>query len=256
MQTVHLKMIYDGSVYHGWQRQSNHRSVQEEVEKALTKILGGKITIDASGRTDAGVHAIEQSVTFSANIKMPIEQLKFVINGRLPSDIFVSEVNAVDADFHARYSAIAKAYEYRIYTSKDRNPFLDKYSFHWSRKLNIDAIKFGMSFFLGTHNFATYMAAGSNKENTERTIYAFELYEDGDVLKFVIVGDGFLYNMVRIIMGTLLDIGEGKLKPEMVPDILKSGDRNRAKYTAPPSGLYLKKVFYNQEELTEFIAKL
>lgn len=256
MQTILLKIVYDGSAYHGWQRQSNQASVQDEIEKVLSKLFGEKISIDASGRTDAGVHALEQSVSFKVNLKMPVEQLKFVINRRLPKDIFVSSATEVYNDFHARYSAIGKAYEYHIYTSLERNPFKDKYSCHYPHGLNLEAIKKGMKLFLGTHDFATYMASGSDKENTERTIFAFKLYEEVDDIRLVIVGDGFLYNMVRIMVGTLLHIGEEKIVPEKVTEILKSGDRSRAKLTAPASGLYLKKVFYSEYELEEFIAKM
>ncbi|MDH8679816.1 tRNA pseudouridine(38-40) synthase TruA [Fusibacter bizertensis] len=256
MQTVQLKIVYDGSSYCGWQRQSKQPSIQEEIEKVLTKLLGEKITIDASGRTDAGVHALEQSVTFATNLRLPIEQLKRVINRRLPKEIYVLDASIVNNDFHARYSAIAKAYEYRIYTEVDRNPFLDKYSYHYPKKMNIDAIKRGLEYFLGKHDFKTYMASGSNKKDTVRTIYALKLYEEANAFRIVIVGDGFLYNMVRIIIGTLLQIGEEIITPEMVSEIIKSGDRSRARLTAPASGLYLKKVFYSETEREEFIAKM
>lgn len=255
MQTLSMRIQYDGSSYHGWQRQSRMKSVQEVLEKTLSKVFEQTIVIDGSGRTDAGVHALGQCISFRVNLTMPIENVKFVVNRRLPNDIYVTRVALEPDDFHARYCAIGKTYVYKIYTDKARNPFLDKYSFHFAHALDEHAIRDAMRHFIGTYDFKTFMAAGSSTENTVRSIYRFDLDKGDNSLIFTITGDGFLYNMVRIIIGTLIHVGTGKIRAVDIPSIIESGDRNRAKYTAPANGLYLKDVYYTEDELQKSISK-
>ena len=255
MQKLSMIIKYDGSRYFGWQRQSQLISVQEVLEKTLSKTLQQVITIDGSGRTDAGVHALGQCISFSAALNIPVDKLKFVLNSRLPSDIYVESVNIENESFHARYDAIGKTYIYKVYTGHDRDPFVDKYSFHYPQPLDIESIREAMRYFLGTHDFRTYMAAGSKTQNTIRTIHAFLLEDQPDFLVFTITGDGFLYNMVRIIIGSLLHVGAGKISASEIPKIINSGCRDLAKFTVPANGLYLKAVYYSQKSLEESLSK-
>ncbi len=255
MQKLSMIIKYDGSRYFGWQRQSHLISVQEVLEKTLSKTLQQEITIDGSGRTDAGVHAMGQCISFSAELNIPVEKLKFVLNSRLPSDICIESVNIENDSFHARYDAIGKTYIYKVYTGHERDPFVDKYSYHYPHLLNIESIREAMEYFVGTHDFKTFMAAGSMTQNTIRTIHAFILEEQTDFIVFTITGDGFLYNMVRIIMGSLLHVGAGKISASDIPNIINSGSRDLAKFTVPANGLYLKSVYYRQKELDESLAK-
>jgi len=249
MHTISMIINYDGSRYFGWQRQTHLISVQEVLEKSLSKVLHQTITIDGSGRTDAGVHALGQCASFNADLTIPIEKLKYVLNRILPSDIFIEKMQIEVDGFHARYHAIGKTYIYKIFTGKDRNPFLDKYSYHYAYPLNLELINRAMLSFIGEHDFKAYMASGSKTQNSIRTIYDFKLEVASEMLIFTITGDGFLYNMVRIIIGSLLHVGTGKIKPEAITDIINSGSRDRAKFIVPSSGLYLKSVFYSKELL-------
>ena len=256
MQTIFLRLKYDGSHYRGWQRQNSSPTIQGVLEKALTKLLKQEITIDGSGRTDAGVHALDQCVTFKAHLIMPVENLKFALNKILPIDIYVNEVQIVPNDFHARYSAVGKTYAYKVYTDYERNPFLDRYHFHFPHKLDSESMKSAMAHFIGTYDYSTYMASGSSTKNTTRTIYRFDLDETDESYVFTITGNGFLYNMVRIIVGTVLHVGVGKIAPDQILDIIESKDRNRAKFTPPGNGLYLKNVYYDAQTLNEFVSEM
>lgn len=255
MQTLSMIVQYDGSGYHGWQRQSHLKSVQQTLEKTLSKVFNQTIQIDGSGRTDAGVHALGQCISFKVDLTMPIENVKFVVNRRLPNDIYVKSVTLQPDDFHARYCSIGKTYIYKIYKEKGRSPFLDKYAFHIEHDLDENAIRLAMDHFVGTYDFKTFMASGSSAENTIRTIYRFDLEVTDTTFEFTITGDGFLYNMVRIIIGSLIHVGTGKISASDIPSIIASGDRNRAKYTAPAHGLYLISVYYAEGDLQKSISK-
>ncbi len=249
MQTILITLAYDGGQYHGWQRQTHSKSVQEVVERALSKVYRQNIHVEASGRTDAGVHAYGQTATFEVESTFPIENLKLVVNRILPLDIFITQAMQVPEGFHARYHAVGKTYEYHMIMSETRDPFKQRFAHQVTKALNIDMIREAIPHFLGTHDFRTFMASGSQIQDTVRTVYAFELAVEGDELKFKITGDGFLYNMVRIIIGTLIHVGQGKINPSDITDIINSGDRNKAKYTAPACGLYLSRVYYDVDEL-------
>lgn len=253
MCTVKMIVQYDGSKYHGWQRQKNISSVQGTIEKELRSILNKDINIDGSGRTDAGVHAFGQCFSFKEELPMPVEQLRYILNRSLPADIFILSAEEESESFHARYSAIAKTYEYHILLGKSRDPFRAPYCFYYPYKVDIEAIKQAMPAFVGTHDFRTFMASGSNKEETIRTIYQMTLSQVDDVLKITMTGDGFLYNMVRIIVGTLLHVGNGKIDAQSLPEIIMSKNRNRARFTAPANGLYLQHVFYDKVELKNYL---
>lgn len=259
MQTILLTLSYDGGNYHGWQKQNHSKSVQETLERALSKAYRQPIAVEGSGRTDAGVHALGQCASYEVESALPVEQVKLVVNRLLPGDMLITDARCVPDGFHARYHAIGKTYEYKMIKSIERDPFKQRYAHQVTRDLNLEHIRRAMTHFIGTHDFKTYMAAGSQKKDSIRTIYAFDVQVDAssdhEVITFSITGDGFLYNMVRIIMGTLIQIGTGTIQSDTVPDIILSGDRERAKLTAPACGLYLKKVYYDSTELEKISIK-
>ncbi len=244
MSNIAIWIKYDGTHYSGWQRQPKHKTVQGVIEKKLSRVLGTEVVIHGSGRTDSGVHALSQCASFTADLIMPEDRLKYALNRVLPVDILVHELKVMPDDFHARYSAKGKTYIYKVYLDEIRDPFKDNYYYHYPHKLDLDAIQEGMKFFLGTHDFKTFMASGSAVSNTVRTIHSFEVEQVGNTLEFTISGDGFLYNMVRIIIGTLFQVSRGKTSPDEIPLIIANQDRSGAKWTAPPNGLYLKDVHY------------
>ena len=250
MHTIAMLVQYDGSGYHGWQRQLNGKSLQETIEKPLSRLLKQKISLTASGRTDARVHALAQCASFQCDLIIPIEKLKFALSTQLPSDIVMLAMWIADDSFHARYDATEKTYLYKLYFATTSDPFRNKYSLYVPTALDEIAIKEAMQLFLGKHDFRGFMATGSSVRNTVRTIYQFELSHCLDEWHFEITGDGFLYNMVRIIIGLLIEVGKGKIDPEAITGIIESRDRTKAKWTAPPQGLYLKKVKYENDKTT------
>lgn len=256
METVLMTIAYDGSRFYGWQRQNKLRSVQGELEKALSYALKQSITVDASGRTDAGVHGLAQTVTFRYIETLPIEKIVKVVNRRLPDDIFILSAEKVNDDFHARYCAIAKAYEYHFTFNCDRNPFSSNYCYNHPYPLKINKMQIAMKDFEGTHDFTAFQATGSEKDNTIRTIYKVHLEKRNDEFVFTVVGNGFLYNMVRIMMGTLFSIGNDRIPEDSIPQIIASQLRANARVTAPANGLYLKQVFYDEASLEKFIKNL
>lgn len=246
VKEANLLMVvqYDGRAFSGWQRQQKERTVQGEIEKALKHLLRQDISIHGSGRTDAGVHAYGQCFTFHCDLIMPLEKLTYALNHRLPSDIWVESAKIVEDAFHARYKAKGKTYQYKILNACRPNPFDSHYSAYVPRALDEKKIREAMDFFLGTHDFKGFMASGSSVQNTVRTIYEFTLERKADYWIFNIHGNGFLYNMVRIIIGLLLQVGQGYLEAEKIPEIIKKGNRFDARWTAPAQGLYLMKVHY------------
>lgn len=249
MKNYAMWISYDGTRYAGWQRQKNHMTVQGIIEKELSFLLKRPITIHASGRTDAGVHALEQCASFEAALPMPTERLKQALSNALPDDMALLELINVSHDFHARYSAIGKTYEYRLYCSKATNPFLNRYATQCKYVLDEKSIREAMGHFLGEHDFIGFMASGSHVKDTVRTIHSFDLEIVDNLWTFRISGDGFLYNMVRIIIGLMMRVGQGFVRPEDVLSIIESKNRSAARWTAPPQGLFLKTIFYPQNEI-------
>jgi tRNA pseudouridine38-40 synthase len=247
MKTFMMIVSYDGTNYYGWQRQTHLVSIQGTLEKALEKMLREEIRIDGAGRTDAGVHSLGQVATFTTQREVTEDQIKIAVNNLLPEDIVLKSVFQVAPSCHARYHAIGKRYGYKLYRSSFADPFKSRYATRIVHQLDEVAIRKAMEQFIGTHDFATFMATGSKIENTVRTITQFDLFIENDEWYFQITGNGFLYNMVRIIMGTLLDVGRGKISAQAIESIIKSKDRDRAKRTAPSCGLYLEKVYYPEE---------
>lgn len=237
--------MYDGSRFSGYQSQLNGRTVQQELEKALYAIHK-KISIKthASGRTDAGVHAYGQVVHFDTPIHMPAERWARALNGELSADISVKRTEEVPDSFHARYSVKGKEYRYRIYRTPFRDPFRNVYAYHYPYPLDVRRMKEAALHLIGEHDFTSFCSAKTDKENKVRIINDITFIEKDNDLEVRFVGNGFLYNMVRIIVGTLIKAGNGRIEPADVAVILAERDRKYAGQTAPAAGLYLWEVFY------------
>lgn len=243
-KNVKLLICYDGTAYHGWQMQENALTVQECVTKAAEKIFSQKITVNGCSRTDSGVHANE----FCCNLRFEGERAEDKIilgmNSQLPEDIRVFGCEYADTDFHARFDCKGKEYIYKVWNAKTGNPFMSRYSLFYPYALDEELLDRQAKAFIGTHDFAAFCAAGSIVKDTVRTVKDFSVKREGELVTFSVTGDGFLYNMVRIMVGTLLYINNGKIEKDTIPEIILSGDRTRAGITVRPEGLYLNKVFY------------
>lgn len=236
---------YDGSGFSGYQVQPNKRTVQSEIEAVLAKIhKGSHVKISASGRTDAGVHAKGQVIHFDSPLSLPAEKWELAINSMLPEDISVLSVGKADLSFHARFDASGKEYRYFLNQLAKRDPFQRNYAFHYPFPLNLAAMREACTYLLGTHDFSSFCSARTEVEDKVRTIETIEILQEEKRLCFRFVGNGFLYNMVRILVGTLMEVGSGKRKPEEIAEILEKKDRRYAGKTAPGQGLYLWKVHY------------
>lgn len=244
MRNIKLTIEYDGSRYYGWQKQPDYICIQDEIEKALKKITNENIEINGSGRTDKGVHAKGQVASFVTNSKIDAYKFKLAINSLLPKDIAILTSEEVHLDFHARFSAVGKKYKYLIYNDKIRSPINRNYTYHVFYELDLDKIKESAKYLIGTHDFAGFMASGSVIKDTVRTIYDINIEKRNKILEINVNGNGFLYNMVRIIVGTLVDIGRNNLSVDSINEILLLKDRTLAGHTAPPQGLYLDEVYY------------
>jgi tRNA pseudouridine38-40 synthase len=246
MQRLKCTIAYDGTNFAGYQIQPNKRTVQGELEHALaTMHKGQSIRVFASGRTDAGVHAHGQVVHFDSPMEIPVVGWVKALNALLPDDIVVKEVEKVDSSFHARFSAISKEYRYKVRIAQEKDVFSRNYAFHFPHLLNYDAMKEALQFIVGTHDFTSFCSAKTEIEDKVRTIYEADFVILDSELIFRFVGNGFLYNMVRILVGTMLDVGQGKIHPADIPAIIKGKDRSLAGKTAPSHGLYLWKVYYD-----------
>ena len=239
-----ITFSYDGSKYNGYQKQVNVRTIQEEVEKVLTIINdNNSVSISASGRTDRGVHALNQKAHFDLKINITSDKLKMAMNSMLPNDIYVKKVEEVEDDFHARYNVKNKEYIYKI-NMGEYNPIEKDYIYKYNKKLDIEKIEKAIKFFEGTHDFKSFTAADDIRDNYERTIIKTDVRLENDVLTMTFVGTGFLRYMVRNIVGVLIEVGEGKRKIENIKEIFEAHDRKEAGKTAPAEGLYLKDVYY------------
>jgi tRNA pseudouridine38-40 synthase len=240
-----LTVAYDGTNYAGWQRQDNAVAVQQRLEEALSGLLSFPVKLTAASRTDAGVHALGQRAAFAVpHMPIAMEKLPQVINSRLPGDIAVQAAEIAAEDFNPRFRALAKTYRYQIYNGAHPNPLLARYSAFVPYALDVGGMARAAGCFAGRHDFMAFCAAGSAAKTTERTIFSCDVKREGELVQITVKGDGFLYNMVRIIAGTLLYVGPGKLCPGDVPAILASKDRTNAGKTMPPQGLTLMEVIY------------
>ncbi|MBQ7642940.1 MAG: tRNA pseudouridine(38-40) synthase TruA [Clostridia bacterium] len=241
---IKITVGYDGTEYCGWQIQPNGDTVQEEIEKALKKLTGEDIRVTGSGRTDSGVHATGQVAHFDTNSSVPPEKFKEALNALLPPDIKIFRSEEVGEGFHARFSAKKKTYIYKMYPSDCERPTERRYAVRIRPNPDIAAMDKAAGYLVGEHDFKCFLSSDSSVESTVRTVFSAKVYEEGDGIAFEICGNGFLYNMVRIIAGTLVAVGEGNIPPEEMKEIISSGDRKRAGKTMPPEGLTLKSVEY------------
>jgi len=246
-RVIKATISYEGTNFHGFQKQSgkNLRTVQESLERGLSKFFANNVVIFGAGRTDAGVHAEGQVISFLAPFTIPEEKLAYALNSRMPEDIVIKQAEYVEPDFHARFSAKGKHYRYKIYNAQIPRAIGRNLSYHFPYKLDVARMKNGAEFFLGTHDFAGFAAQGCNVKSTIRRIDRVEIEIIEQDISIDIIGNGFLYNMVRIMVGTLLDVGQGRMSPEKIKEILRSGNRTLAGPTVPPQGLYLIEVFYS-----------
>lgn len=242
---VLLELSYDGTDYHGWQVQPGRVTVQSTVQDACERVFGARLPVTGCSRTDSGVHARRFYCTVEGDITVPCERIPAALNSLLPPDISVLSAVAVADSFHPRYDCLGKEYCYSIYTGKVRDPLNYKHSWQLCRPLDAEAMRCAARHFIGTHDFAAFCASGSSVTDTVRTVSSLEIKaEDDGYVKVCVSADGFLYNMVRIIVGTLVKVGMGKLDAESIDEIIESRDRSKAGNTAPACGLYLNQVFY------------
>ncbi len=249
MRNIALKLMYNGTAYHGWQVQKNAVSVCETLQKALSKVCGGSVKLTGCGRTDAGVHAEHYIANFRTDSRIPIDRLPFAVNTHTPEDIVVSEAFEVAEDFNAIGSCIKKEYTYRIFNSRIKNPFYVNRAYFYPKHLDETVMDRAARAFEGTHDFRAVRSVGTETRTTVRTIYYCYVNRSGDLLELKVCANGFLYNMVRAITGTVLYAAEGKLTAEDIPIILDSGNRTLAGPTVPPGGLYLTRLWYEDERL-------
>lgn len=245
MRTYKLTIAYDGTAYQGWQRQANtEKTIQGILEKTISAELGYEVEVNGSGRTDAGVHACGQTASVVLRGKMETDFFTGQINKKLPSDIRISRAELVKNGFHARKSAVWKVYRYQIDTAEKPDVFERRYTYHFPKKLNLDAMQKAADLLMGTHEYAAYTDKKDEK-STKRTIYAIMVGGQGSRVNIQYEGTGFMYHMVRILTGTLLEVGTGARSIESVRDALQKKDRTQAGFLAPARGLVLKEVYYS-----------
>lgn len=253
MSKIFLDISFLGTQYHGYQVQPNAPTIQQKIGEAAKLLFGVDCDIVGCSRTDSGVHANQFCLTVSEkgktnlNTSIHPERIVSALNFYLPEDITVNAAKVVPDKFHPRYDVVSKEYLYCIWNGEQRNPFASDRSWHYSRKIDdktLDNMRQAAERLVGTYDFSAYMASNSNVKSTVRTIYSVTLTREGDMIYFRICGNGFLYNMVRIIVGTLIFVAEGKISYEDIPKITEAKDRKMAGITAPPQGLYLNKVIY------------
>lgn len=246
MRNFKITIQYDGSRYQGWQKQgSTENTLQGKFETLLSRLAGEPVEISASGRTDAGVHAYGQVANFHMNTPLSAQELMEKINSYLPEDVAVIDCIEADARFHARLNAKKKTYRYRVLNSAVPHVFDRKYVYQVPEALDVEAMREAASYLTGTHDFKSFTSAKKSKKSTVRTIESIEIVRDGDEIRFLFTGDGFLFHMVRILTGTLLEVGLGKKKPADMEQILDACDRQEAGFLAPAQGLALMEVSYS-----------
>ncbi len=261
-RNILLTIEYDGTNFSGWQRQPGIRTVQGELEKVLTRLCREPVVLSGTSRTDAGVHALGQRASFQCGPGIPAGRIPLAANNLLAGslgtgyacgDIRITAAQEMPPDFHARFNACGKTYRYILRYGGAPEVFDRNYCYHVKGSLDVLSMQKAAAFMEGTHDFACFQAAGGTpRETTVRTIYSLQVKEAAEnEVHIEVTGDGFLYNMVRIITGTLVEIGQGRRNPEEISGILASGDRRKAGHTAPPQGLYLLEIYYSEEVMKE-----
>ncbi|WP_053983262.1 tRNA pseudouridine(38-40) synthase TruA [Niameybacter massiliensis] len=245
MRRVQLIVAYDGTNFHGFAKQNHAATIQGTIEKALYELTKEKIDLVGSGRTDAGVHAKGQCCIIDTNTTIPTKNLVKALNGRLPKSIVIKDAMDVKEDFHPRFMAKRKTYRYQILTSSVNDPFVGPFSYFYPYPLDIERMQKAAKYIEGEHDFKGFCASGSSVKGTVRTVYSIEVRKVDDLIQIDICGNGFLYNMVRIIAGTLIEVGRGKKAPRCIAEMIEKKDRTLGGPTAPPEGLTLLEVYYD-----------
>ncbi len=251
MRYIRLTLEYDGTNFSGWQKQTGTglRTVQGVLEKALEKLTGERIATCGAGRTDAGVHALGQVVSFGTEASIPVARFPAALNGVLPPDVVVKESEEVDASFHARYSAIAKQYRYLIWNGRLPSALWRNYSYHVPQPLDEKAMQDGACYFEGSHDFVAFSATGSSVKSTVRNLLSFQVSRCGDWVIMTVTAEGFLYKMVRLMAGTLVAVGLGRCAPAKVGEILAAKEKGRGGPALPPQGLCLMRIYYPGDDM-------
>ncbi len=241
-----LTISYDGTHYAGWQIQKNAVTIQQIIEEACQKLFSQEIKVTGASRTDAGVHALGQIATIDVDTSIKAEQLPYALNAHLPNDIVIRSTRVMPANFHPRYQAVSKTYNYRIFNDCFPDPLTKHFMYFYHKKLDVEAMKKAASCFVGEYDFKAFCSTGSSVNSTVREVYHCQVDQDNKTITLRINGNGFLYNMVRIIAGTLIDVGLGKINPNSIASIIRSKDRNQAGPTAPALGLCLEAIQYSK----------
>lgn len=244
MRNIKLTIEYDGKEYNGWQKQPNRLNIQGEIEKAIKTITGEEVELIGSGRTDAGVHAFAQVANFKLDSNFPIEKMATAINSQLKQSIRIKKAEEVNQNFHSRYHCHKKTYMYIIDNSEQGTAIYRGLTYHISQPLNVENMQKAVTYLIGEHDFSSFKSSGTSSKSSIRTIYDAKVLKEQERVVIVLTGNGFLYNMVRIIAGTLIDVGLNNIKPEEFQNIIKAKDRQKAGKTLPPQGLFLANVEY------------
>lgn len=244
MNNIKITLEYDGTNYYGWQRQKGMKTIQGEIEEALFVVTKERCEVTGSSRTDAGVHAKGFVANFKTNSKVPPNKFREALNVKLPNDIVILKSEKVEDEFHARYYAKGKTYEYYILNDEVPSALMRNQVYHYKYDLDIEEMKIAAKQFIGTHDFSAFKTQGSSVKGTIRTIFDVKVEKIEKIIKISVSGDGFLYNMVRIIVGTLINVGRGKTNSSSITEIINKKDRNLAGDCVPPNGLLLKEVYY------------
>ena len=244
MKRIKLTVAYDGTNYYGWQKQPDAITVEEVVNRELTRLLQEPIEVIGASRTDSGVHALGNVAVFDTDTRIPPEKISYALNARLPKDIVIQDSKEVPPDFHPRRTDCVKTYEYRILNTRFPVPTMRLYAHYVYKPLDVEKMQAAAAFLAGEHDFASFCSAGSQVKETVRTIYRLDLNREGNMVSFQVEGNGFLYNMVRIIAGTLIEVGIGSYPPERVREMLEAKDRIRCGPKAPACGLTLVGIRY------------
>ena len=248
-RNIILHLSYDGSAYHGWQTQKRDRTVQETLEGALTLVCGHPVKTVGCGRTDAGVHALHYCANFRTSCSIPEDRIPFAVNTRLPHDIAVHRAWAGAPGFNAIGSCLRKEYVYRILNAPIRDPFLEKRVCFYPQRLDMELMQRAAAAFEGTHDFRAVRSVGTETRTTVRTVYHCRVKKEENLITIAVCADGFLYNMCRAMVGTMVYASYGKLQPEEIPQLLEKGDRRLTGPTMPPQGLYLNRIWYPDFEI-------
>lgn len=253
MKRVKLTVAYDGTAYHGWQLQQNGITIESELNRCLSELLGEPIQVIGASRTDSGVHALCNVAVFDTQARMPAEKISYALNQRLPEDIRIQRSEETTADWHPRHCESRKTYEYRITCAPFPIPTKRLYSFYTYHRLDVAKMQAAAKYLVGEHDFKSFCAAATQAETTVRTLYTAEVEAQGTDIVIRVCGNGFLYNMVRIIAGTLMEVGQGKREPEEILRILEAGKRGAAGPTAPAHGLMLTAYEFQEKCLDKVV---